>query len=378
MFLKVNELAFMLLPIVNLFCGSKKTFSYKSIKSLKSLLGFFLLSVLFIVFILKFIYFYQGLFDSFKEIRLGIPIISSFMILRTGIRADLSIVWQVLLTAVGCSVIVSLLSIYITLPIYFNAEEGSDALNNSHGRILNSNASFGIIGLYLMFKDKHLWFNRGKLVEYASILSIIGLILTFNRTYLALLTVGFIYLSFKTFSPKNLVKIILIPTVFVGVFTFAYSNSNKIREQIDKRIFSIVFDGKSLKESTIENNRDVIYEGISQNVAAGYWVIGMPYEIPIFEKEATYSSDVTQLAVTDTSIANILLRFGIFPLLLVTLIFVKMFRQSPEGLFKFTLIIYLLASFNVDSLFRHNSVFFLIIIYLVTTSTLKKRIIYEK
>src|SRR5690606_28811875 len=149
------------------------------------------------------------------------------------------------------------------------------------GRIINSNASFGVIGLYLLFADKNKWYNQGKLVKIVSILSIVALILTFNRTYLALIVLEFLYLAYKTFSAKTFYKILFYPLLLISIGYFFYTTFDVVQRQIDKRILSIVFQETTLAESTIENNRDQIYDGIEKRLKEGYWVIGLPYNVGI-------------------------------------------------------------------------------------------------
>src|SRR5699024_528130 len=124
-------------------------------------------------------------------------------------------------------------------------------------------------------KDK--WYNQGRLVKTVSILSVIALIITFNRTYLALLLLEFLYLTYKTFSRRTFAKILFYSIVFFGIAFYSYNNFDIVQRQIDNRILSIVFQETSLVESTINDNRDQIYEGIERRIDEGYWIIGLPY-----------------------------------------------------------------------------------------------------
>lgn len=368
--LKVNELAFLLLPIVNLFCTSKNI-RYKLDRKVFK----YIILYLFIVFITEFLFkpivFNQSFGDSFKAFRLGLPLYSSLLLLLFGIKADIRIVWKVLLYAIGCSVILSLLSLYISLPIYYNMED-EDILAVFQGRIMNSNAAFGIIGLYLLFTDKNKWYNRGKLVKYVSILSIIALLLAFNRTYLALLVLEFIYLSYKTFSLRTFYKILLYPLLFMGITFFAYNSFDAVQRQIDKRILSIVYSETTIAESTIEDNRDFIYEGIENRFKEGYWIIGLPYDVPIFEGYSARRGDY-KASKTDVSFVNIILRYGALPF--VFFIFLLLRLNKMKYVPFIILLVYVLASLNLDALFNHNSIFFLIIlsfIYSMNIKNLKK------
>src|SRR5690606_14189874 len=151
--LGINELAFLLLPIVNVFCFSKNRSIFHD-RNLKVYVFWFLSVVIFTEFVVKYFAFGQSFSDAFKTIRVGLPLISSLVILSTGIKADVRLVWKTMLITIGLSIIISLVSLVIPLPIYHNLEEGTDALTMNMGRIANANASFGVVGLYLLFRDK--------------------------------------------------------------------------------------------------------------------------------------------------------------------------------------------------------------------------------
>ncbi|AKP52435.1 hypothetical protein [Cyclobacterium amurskyense] len=373
--LKFNELAFLLLPLFNLLSYSTNKAINRN-KQLKIFILFFVLIIFFVEFIIKSVAFQQSFGDSFKSIRIGLPLISSLVILYSGLNANVRIIWKLFLISIGFSIIISIVSLVIPLPIYYGLEEGIDVLSSTRGRLVNSNASFGVIGLYLLFKGKGLWYNSSKLVTFVSILSVIALIMTFNRTYLTILVLEFCYLSYKTFSKKNFLKIVLFPILFFISGLIAYNSSDIIQNQIDRRILSIVFQETSLTESTIENNRDVIYEGINNNISQGYWLFGLPLEIPIF---TTVRGNVyMELAITDTSIVNVVLRFGVFPLILLILIFFKLYKLDFNNCFQVTFFFFLIASLNVDSLFGQNSIFFLLLMFIITNFYFNENSIHSK
>jgi hypothetical protein len=308
-----------------------------------------------------------------KSLRIGLPLFSSLLLLIQGIRSDIKKVWKVFLLAVSFSSILSIISVFVTIPIYYNEQSGNILMEHG-GRLINSNASFGIIGLYLLFSDKNKWYNKGNLPLFTSILSIVTLVLTFNRTYLALLFIGFIYLSFKTFSLKNALKIILLPLIGLGTVYTAYDTFPAIEHQVDKRILSIINQKTTITQSTIENNRDIIYDGVVKRIDEGYWLWGLPIEKPIFSWGKKLN-DVGYL-VTDTSFINVLLRYGIAALLFLVFIYYKLFKLSENNFYKFCFIIFAFASLNIDSLFRQNSVFFLVIIFMISNQVNKH--IYKK
>lgn len=370
--LSIREIAFLLLPVINPFCISRER-AFISSKKLKKLILTFLLIVLFTEF-LKIIAYNESLGGVFKDIRIGLPLFSSLLLVWQGVRVNIRKAWKVLLWAISTSVIISLLSIFIPLPIYYDLEQGENILEENSGRLSNANAAFGIIGMYLLFKDKDKWFNRGKLPFYASILSIISLILGFNRTYLALLFVLFICLAFTTFKWKKAFKLILIPLLILGAFGIAYKYSVPIQRQIDRRILSILEGSTTIEQSSIENNRDQIYEGMVERIEEGYWIIGLPYGKEIFTKFVPSKGDVS-MGVTDTSLVNILLINGIIAFFLFILILVKVIRI--RYLPRILIFVFILASLNIDALYSHNSILFLLmfgVLYSGGTHTVKRKI----
>ena len=362
--LSIRELAFLLLPLINAFCNSSNR-SFSVTRKVKGTILVFLGIVLFTEFF-KMLAFGQGAGDAFKALRIGFPLFSSLLLLWQGIRVDIRLVWKVLLWAIAISVILSIVSTFVYLPIYHNAED-DDILSASQGRLGNANSSFGLIGLYLLFKDRDKWFNRGRLPLYASILGIISLLLTFNRTYLTVFFIFLTYLSFTTLSIKTAFKIIAVPVAFLGILMITYNYSPVIRDQIDKRILSIIFEETTIAESTIESNRDKIYDGIQLKIAQNYWIVGLPYreDIFVYFKLGEYRG----AKKTDISLVNILLRHGIIPLFLfLTLLYKIKQHHYINGIL---LLMYILASLNTDALYNQNSLFFICFLIMITNDRFK-------
>ncbi|QTE22519.1 hypothetical protein [Polaribacter cellanae] len=288
-----------------------------------------------------------------------------------------------MLVAIGISVVLSIISIYFPLPIYYDIENGQNFLSKNNGRIINSNASFGLIGIYLLLSKKQKWYSSGKLVKFVSVLSIISLMLSFNRTFLAILIIEILYLVKKTFSVRKLIKTFLLSASFILLIILIYNNNKIIKNSVDKRITSIVLGEKTLKSSTIDGNRRVIYEGVLDRLNSGYFWIGLPMKKPIFVWLRKWSTgEDREMSVTDTSVITFLLRYGIIPLFLIVLIFKQLYKVSRNNFYKTIFVLYLISSLNIDSLLRQNTVFFLIIILIITNEKLKykneKYLIYSK
>lgn len=358
----VRELAFLALPIINYL--SKPTGETVRAKgNLRLSILFFLIVVLFTEMGLKLMVYSQPLLDGFKSMRIGFPLFSSLLLYYQGLRPNIRIVWRTLLWAIVASVVLSLLSVIVWLPIYYNIETGEDVLQATKGRVFNANSAFGIIGLYLLFRNRDKWYNKGKLVRGAMILSVVALIISFNRTYLILLLLEFLFLSWSDFSRGKFVRVISIMLLSAIMIIVAYAKIPVVQRQVDKRILDVIYQRTSVVESAITNNRDVIYTSVSQRFAEGHWLFGLPHEKAIFSM--TKNESLYRASKTDISLVNIILRYG-FLSLLVFLIFLFLFNTRFKQ-FRLITLLFVAASLNVDSLLNHNSIYFLVILAIVAS-----------
>ncbi len=370
--LKISEFAFFVLPIINLFCYSPSSATFKSPRLKRNIVLLIIVVVFTEVIAKKFMY-GQSLGDAFKAIRVGLPLFSSLILIAQGIRADIRIVWKILLLAVSASVLIAILSMFVSLPIYPNFE-GADILREQGGRLGNANFQFGLIGMYLLIQESNQWYSKGRLVKITAILSVFAIILSFNRTLLALMFLEAVYLLWNKFNFKKIRKIIFYGILALVVFFGAYANSQTMRNQIDKRIFSILEGQQTIAENTVEGNREVIYEAVEEKLISGYYVLGLPYKTPIFTWVARWSFlDDRHMTVTDTSAFTIILRYGIIPLLLIAIILRQLYVLSNNLFFKTILILFLIASLNLDLLLRLNSTLFLAFIFLITKAKIHEQ-----
>ncbi|MBD0849823.1 hypothetical protein [Maribacter arenosus] len=377
--LSLNEFAFVFLPIINLFCYSPNNVKINN-TPLKRNIVLLILVVVFTEVVVKNLVYGQSFGDAFKTIRIGLPMFSSLILIAQGIRADITTVWKAILLAVSASTIISILSLVIDLPIYHDVESGTDILSATRGRVKNANFTFGLIGMYLLIQDNDHWYSRGKLVKITAILSIFAIILSFNRTLLALLFLEAIFLLRVRFNLKKFLKIISYGILVLLIFFGAYFYNDTMRRQMDKRIFSILEGKQSIAENAIEDNREVIYKAVQEKLESGYHVIGLPYKTPIFTWVPRWSfEDERNMSVTDTSALTILLRYGIIPLLLTLLILKQLYSFSNNPFFKTILILYLIASLNIDVILRQNSILFIAFIFLITKAEIhEQRSIHSK
>lgn len=375
--LKFSEFGFILLPIINIFCNSKNSFKIRDIRLFKYILIFFLI-VFTNEFIIKYLFYLQSPTNAIKSIRIGLPLFSTLLLIKQGIRVNIYYFWKVVLVTVSFSVFISFLSFIFPLPIYSEIEEGVDLISQLKGRIINSNAIFGLIGAYFLFSNDNNWYAKGKLLKVTAILSCISLIISFNRTSIALLLLEILFLTWKNLNIKVVLRFIFLTSLFLYSLMYLYNNNAIIQRQLDKRVFSIIEGSQTISESTIEGNREVIYEGVIKRIQQGYWLIGMPYHIPIFTWPAEgFRKEPQDMTKTDTTFINILLRYGIFSFVLVILIFRRMSKLNRNKLYKSFYILLLIGSLNIDLLFSQNSIFFLFIVFFVGNSmdNLKRKIL---
>jgi hypothetical protein len=357
--LQIRELGFFLLPFFNYLSINQNKYTLNN-KKLKIYI-YILLIIITLTEFFKMLYYGYSLYGFVSSISFGLPLFSSLILVFQQVRTNLKLVWQTLLFALSVSFLFSITSIFINLPIYQNLE-GENYLEVVRGRIINSNASFGIIGLFLLLSSNKEWYNKELIVKITSLLSIIGLLLTFNRTYLLLAIFAVLFLIFKRTGKRVFIKVIFTIFVLSLVFNFAYKNFDVVKSQIDRRIISIINRETTIYESAFDNNRNYIINATINKIKDGYWAFGLPHDAII----VNYWHRNTTARLTDTSIINILLRYGIIPLFLVIITFYQMLKINKDKNFYFLFFIFLIASINVDSIMRHNSILFLIIFFHIT------------
>lgn len=266
------------------------------------------------------------------------------------------------------------------MPIFYNIES-EDVLEESNGRIVNSNAGFGFVGMYLLLQNSRNKFNTTSFQRICLFISVIGLIIGFNRTFLAVLGLGYIYLSFKNFDVRSGIKLVTYPLIFLGFLLITYTQFETIRKQVDRRIISIISNDVSIYDATIENNRDFIYEGIIEKIKSNDWVIGLPINIPIFTRPPLFGRPAVDMTLTDISVVNMILRYGIAVTIMIFIIYRKMYRLDQGNMYKFYFVVLLISSWNINSILGLNTAFFLILIFIFTNPQLygrkKERFIYS-
>jgi len=350
-----REIAYLTLPFINIFCSSNR--SFKNNDALFKTLWLFFFTILLITEVIKTFYYGDPLVNAFNTIRISLPFLSTMLLLSMGIKANIKVTWLVLNLAILVSAIITILSPFFNFSFLFDTSMYENVLEVLEGRLINDNASFGILGIYILSIKKKVWFNTF-LFKIIAIFSIVILLLTFTRTYLALMVLAFIYCNFRgLFSLNGLKKIITYFIFMLSIVIIAYNSFELIKNQLDYRILSIINNEVSLSESVYEDVREIIFKGVVEKLSNGYWIFGLPLSIPIFYWPRF--DGLEGMANTDTTFINVLLRFGLIPLILFLLIIFRLKTISiNKQVYKYLLVFYGLASLNMDALMIHNSIFF--------------------
>ncbi|WP_426790104.1 hypothetical protein [Sphingobacterium sp. WOUb80] len=354
--LKFNELALLGLPVVNELCKSKYSFRLRS-KKLRLLSLSLLMLILFNELVLKSIVYSQSISDGVKSLRYALPLLVSLFLLFRGINTNIKQLYYVFIITILTSYLLSLISLVYPLPIYYNLDNSEDVLSAFSGRLINGNASFGLIGVYLLLKKCNSFFYDKKIYKAVYILSIIILVMTFNRTFLAAIFVEVIILTFKSFNVKKAISAIFVGVVGIIVAFLLYNSNETIRKQIDRRILPILTQEQSISENAVQDSRQVIYDGVFRRLSESYWIAGLDFKTKIFEIQRI--DGIYEASKTDISFINILLRFGIVPLILYLILLKRLYKLKL--FFPLVLVVIMLTSLNIDLLMNQNTIFFIVL-----------------
>ncbi|AQX12437.1 hypothetical protein BAX94_02190 [Elizabethkingia meningoseptica] len=306
--------------------------------------------------------FYPSLDGSlFYSMRMGLPFFAVLTFFIFGYNFDIKQTWRTICLAVAFSGVLSILSLYFYIPFLVSDDELMQL--GTTGRIFNDNSNIGLIMFFILLYCKETWLFNGIINKIGVLMGCMLLILSFNRTMLFCVFLLFIFNLFsKKITYKKIINYFFIICLCGIVFIFLYNTFPAIKNQIDSRILYLFLDSIQSNDRLIESNRDFIYEGIQKAINDGYWVLGMPYSVPVFYN--IFSN--TYVNFTDISIINILLRFGIICLLLVVSLFKRMYQMLTRN-GKVLLFLYFIASANIDLFFRHITVLFIFVFWLILT-----------
>lgn len=364
-FLSTVDIGLMLLPVIYLFYQN-----YIPQKRTLIIVGLLLFISIFIVESLKG-FLFDGLFkNGFKLLRDWLlPLMSAYLIFSQGIKLKSHIVLKFFLLALNVSFIASLFMAFYNISYSITGVDQEFSILNN-GRIINMNAYFSLIGLYLLFNvSKYSMSIRlSRLIILTSVLSLIISILSFNRTLLVLLVLELILLMYNYGIRRNVLiltlKFIMITFGFLVIFYNIYTNNDTIRDQVDTRILSFVDfsnDGWEIYEddfvdSAWEGNRDfMITAAITKGLSNPF--LGTPYALKIWESESGLVGNSV-----DISTLHVFAKHGFIVLILFVTFYMSLFihvKNSPKKMnisglllnsLSFSLPFYFLLSLNANVL----------------------------
>lgn len=110
--LKLCEIGFILLPLLNYLKFKSNGYSVKITKS--SLLAMLLIAIVVInEFVVKFLIYNQSPVEAFKSVRIGLALFAGLIIMIHGLQFNVVKTWNVLLAAICLSVIFSIFAIFV-------------------------------------------------------------------------------------------------------------------------------------------------------------------------------------------------------------------------------------------------------------------------
>lgn len=366
----VREVCLVLLPVVYFFYPSRK--AVLSAQTKYWLLAFF--AILIATEAVKKMMYGLPPFDAVKNFRVTLPVLSGLLICLQGRKIDPAATIKTMLVAIIISYLLTplmvLLGIQSSAMIVGDRELQVAYLRN--GRFANSNFEFSLLGIAILFYVPRIetmsrWFKR--LLMSAAILSIVMLILSFNRTMLAAAGLLGVVLFLTNLEVRTL-NYILVTTFLAGsVAGYFYITTPRIQRQVDQRILVVFEENRSLAEQVYYDNRDKLYAEFLDKLD-DYWMLGMPGGERLLDLERNTS------AKSDISLFNVWIRHGLLALIGFVIVLSLMYadqkkkmnwlpdrslsHQVAKAVFV-TFPLFVLASFNIDALVAHNAILFILL-----------------
>lgn len=366
----MREVCLVFLPVVYFFYPRRK--DSLSIETKYWVVTFFV--IIAATAIIKKVLYGLAPFDAVKNFRVTLPVLSGLLIVLQGRKIDPRFCIKTILVAIVISYLLTPLMVAIGVqPSTFmvgGRELQVEYLRN--GRFANKNFEFSLLGIALLFYVPQVqtfqdWFKR--LIMAASILSILMLILSFNRTMMAAGALLGLVLLLNNLRPKTLGYIALTTIVAGSIAGYFYMTRPRIQRQVDQRILIVFQQEGGLAQSVYYGNRDRLYDTFLDKLDH-YWVLGLPGGVSLINNENTNS------AKSDISLYNIWIRHGLVALIAFIIVLALIYADQkqklewlPDGSLShqvakaviITFPLYVLVSFNIDALVAHNAILFILL-----------------
>lgn len=367
----LREVCLVILPAVYFFYPSRK--SSLSLQTKYWIIAFFILLIA--TELIKKMYYEISLFDTVKNFRVTLPVLSGLLICLQGRKIDPEFTVKTVLSALLISFILTPLMVIVGMePATFNMEGKELQISYMrNGRFANDNFEFSLLGIALLFYIPKIRMRKKrfkKLILVTSILSILMLILSFNRTMMA---AGFLLglILLLTNLNKKTLTYVFLTAVFAGsIAGYFYTTNPNIQRQVDRRILTVLQEEGALAESVYYGNRDKLY-AIFLDKLEDNWILGLPGGVSLIDNENTISSK------SDISFYNVWIRHGLTAMLIFMIILALIYadqRRKMDWMPDFSLghqvakavvvtfPFYVIVSLNIDSLVAHNAVLFLLLL----------------
>ena len=320
----------------------------------------------------------------FHNLRGMTPFLSAGLVAIQGIKIDQRIFLRWLFLSLLTSYVILVVT-YVTGYQRITEFEGMFNISATvrQGRFSNQNWQFGTIGIFLLLDPlKRVFctttFDRW-LVFTVAMLSIVQMVLGFNRTFLALATIELfaIQIYIARARPSVVIKTALIIIIAAGTMIAAYHLSYDVQRQIDNRI--IVVSGGLIQavEDAWDPTKSQTSRGsiikISIVELRKSWILGIKPGEPLVSEKLAFKIGWREVYQPDTAILAVWLRFGFIPVFFFVLFWLSliadMWREGADSrrdgywrnYAKATAVIlgiYVLGSINTSSITMHNAVLF--------------------
>lgn len=378
--LSAREVCLLILPVVYYFFYPNRSIHVIGVDLRKLIFVFF--GIIVLAEVLKMGFYRQSVFDIAKNIRTGIPLFSGLLIIVQGVKMNPKSCIGMFLGILAISLLLTPLMFLLGIePGYRDLGHGEIDLELvRQGRFYNQNFGFAFIGVVALLISGN-WKQTGRtdrtiycFLLAASAFAVLVAVLTFNRTYLAGISLVSLFCTIRYFRASLVLKVVLVALLGIGPSVLLYKSNDEVQRQVDKRILDVVEDPELFLESVYYDNRDVLYSYYLDRLQQ-YWMVGLPGYLPV------WVSSVGTNSKSDISLYNIWIRYGVCSFIIFMIISGKMFFEfrrrlaRPEddnlgsGVLRAVVIslpFYFLAGLNIDALVSHNSIFF--ILFLLTFS----------
>jgi hypothetical protein len=369
----LSELGLILLPLVYRLYPKRKARWHS--RSLQTTIIIFWLACFIGVFI-QFIFEKANPVTLIKTNRIMLPLFACTALLFLGARLSSRRILYHFLGAISCSFFLGLLASAVGFQFSgfggASLEEGAFDVGQ-HGRLYNVNSSFSYFAIAitatLVSAKKSLIVADSqypRFVFWAIAMSLIGGVLTFNRTFLGIGALFLLVSSMMILKPK--VVAVALGLILIGGATgyLAYTNNGEIKKQVDRRIIR-PFTEDRLSEQLFHEGRRVGYRIYQEQLLkTSRGVTGVAPGIVGYPTRDGYYN----VNSADISFVTVWWRFGAFALMMWFVLFfvlakqlVAHRRQSKSTFFKshassllIGMTLLALASLNIDVLARHYTI----------------------